>query len=37
MGIDSFWQTILKGIVILAAVYIDSLKSMKTVKGKEKK
>jgi ribose transport system permease protein len=37
MGIDSFWQTILKGIVILAAVYIDSLKSMRTAKGKEKK
>jgi ribose transport system permease protein len=33
MGIGSFWQTILKGIVILAAVYVDSLKNMK--KGSE--
>jgi len=29
MGIDSFWQIILKGIVILVAVYVDYLKNAK--------
>lgn len=29
MGISSFWQTILKGVVILAAVYVDYLKNLK--------
>lgn len=29
MGIDSFWQIILKGAVILVAVYIDYLKNRK--------
>lgn len=28
MGIGSFWQTILKGVVILAAVYVDYLKNL---------
>lgn len=32
MKIDSYWQIILKGIVILAAVYVDYLKNLK--KGK---
>lgn len=29
MGIDSFWQMILKGTVILIAVYVDYIKSLK--------
>ncbi|WP_341465396.1 ABC transporter permease [Acetanaerobacterium elongatum] len=29
MGIDSFWQIILKGIVILVAVYVDYVKNRK--------
>lgn len=29
MGIDSFWQTILRGVVILIAVYVDYIKSQK--------
>jgi ribose transport system permease protein len=29
MGIDSFWQSILKGVVILVAVYVDYLKGLK--------
>ncbi|MCI8862346.1 MAG: ribose ABC transporter permease [Lachnospiraceae bacterium] len=32
MKIDSYWQIILKGVVILAAVYVDYLKNLK--KGK---
>jgi len=31
MGVDSFWQTTLKGVIILAAVYIDYLKGLKTI------
>jgi ribose transport system permease protein len=30
MGVDSFWQTSLKGILILVAVYVDYLKRSKT-------
>ena len=33
MGIDSYWQIILKGVVILAAVYIDYLKNLKKSKA----
>ncbi len=33
MKIDSYWQIILKGVVILVAVYVDYLKSMKKNKG----
>ncbi|WP_411676453.1 ABC transporter permease [Caproicibacter sp.] len=29
IGISSFWQTTLKGVIILAAVYIDYLKNLK--------
>jgi ribose transport system permease protein len=29
MGIDSFWQTILRGVVILIAVYVDYIKNQK--------
>jgi ribose transport system permease protein len=29
MGIDSFWQTILRGVVIMIAVYVDYFKSLK--------
>jgi ribose transport system permease protein len=29
MGIDSFWQTILRGVVILIAVYVDYIKSQR--------
>jgi ribose transport system permease protein len=29
MGIDSFWQMVLKGIVILVAVYVDYVKGLK--------
>jgi len=29
LGVDSFWQTSLKGVIILGAVYIDYLKSLK--------
>jgi ribose transport system permease protein len=31
MGVDSFWQQILKGIVILVAVYVDYIKSLRKV------
>ncbi|MCI1210146.1 MAG: ABC transporter permease [Treponema sp.] len=31
MGVDSFWQTTLKGFIILAAVYIDYLKGLKKI------
>ena len=34
MGIDSFWQIILKGVVILVAVYVDYVKNLKKNKGK---
>jgi ribose transport system permease protein len=34
MGVDSFWQQILKGIVILVAVYVDYIKSLKRVVSK---
>ena len=33
MGIDSYWQILLKGVVILAAVYIDYLKNLKKSKA----
>ncbi|MBQ6594048.1 MAG: ribose ABC transporter permease [Clostridia bacterium] len=33
MRIDSYWQIILKGIVILVAVYVDYLKNMKKNKA----
>lgn len=33
MKIDSYWQIILKGVVILVAVYVDYLKSLKKNKG----
>lgn len=29
MGVDSFWQTSLKGLIILAAVYIDYIREVK--------
>ena len=29
LGVDSFWQTSLKGVIILSAVYIDYLKGLK--------
>lgn len=29
LGVDSFWQTSLKGVIILGAVYIDYLKGLK--------
>ncbi len=32
MGIDSFWQMVLKGIVILVAVYVDYVKGLKRSK-----
>ena len=34
MQMDSFWQYIVKGIVILIAVYMDFVKSKKLQKGK---
>lgn len=34
IGVDSFWQTTLKGVIILAAVYIDYLKGLKKAKNK---
>jgi ribose transport system permease protein len=34
MGVDSFWQQILKGVVILIAVYVDYIKSLKKVSSK---
>ena len=33
MGIDSYWQIILKGVVILIAVYVDYLKNLKKNKA----
>lgn len=33
MRIDSYWQIILKGVVILIAVYVDYLKNMKKTKA----
>lgn len=36
MGIDSFAAMILKGVVILAAVYVDYLKNTKKLSSKEK-
>lgn len=33
MGVDSFWQTSLKGVIILVAVYIDYFKSLKKSKN----
>lgn len=33
MGIDSFWQTVLKGVVILVAVYVDYVKNIKKNKN----
>jgi ribose transport system permease protein len=35
MNIDSYWQIVLKGAVILIAVYVDYVKGLK--KGKNKK
>lgn len=34
MRIDSYWQIILKGVVILAAVYVDYVKNLKKNKAK---
>lgn len=34
MRIDSYWQIILKGIVILVAVYVDYLKGKKAAEGR---
>ena len=33
MRIDSYWQIILKGIVILVAVYVDYIKNLKKNKA----
>ena len=33
MGVNSDWQFIIKGVVILGAVYMDFLRSRKRAKG----
>jgi len=37
MGVSSFWQDVIKGVVILAAVYADVAKRKRAVAGKGKK
>ena len=33
LGINSFWQLVAKGVVILLAVCVDNIKTHKRVKG----
>jgi erythritol transport system permease protein len=37
MGISSFWQTVIRGIVIVLAVILDQLQNRSPAKGKVKK
>lgn len=36
MGVSSFWQLVVKGIIILAAIILDSRKDMISAKFKKK-
>jgi ribose transport system permease protein len=33
-GIDSYWQLVAKGFIVLGAVYVDSIKQSRALKGK---